>query len=166
MRLRYTTLTLALLLGITTAAAAAQQGTKGLAARKKHPQLHHVHGVVVAVEHDKMKGHGEIKVKVQRKHHKKAAKTAAAVASPKKKHQSVMTFKVGPHTKFERVIHSQGKVHRQKAQFGEVRPGEHVRVAFNSQHHAVEVEIIVHQRNKKLTPTVAPAKRPPLKKLK
>ncbi len=162
MRLKRTTLALALFFGLTTVASAAQRGTKALPAQKKHSQLHQVHGVVVSVEHDKMKDHGEINVKVQRKQHKKTAKTAAAT-SKKKHHHGIMTFKVNRHTKFEKVIHSQGKVQRHPAHFGDLRPGEHVRVAFDSQHHALKVEIIVHH-GKKLTPTPAPAKGPPLKK--
>jgi hypothetical protein len=166
MRLGRTTLALAVFFGLTSAASAAQKGTKALSVKAKQQHLHHVHGVVVSVEHDTMKGHGTIKVKVQQKHPKKAAKTAAAAATSKKKrHDGMMTFKVGQLTKFDEVIHSQGRVQRQKARFADVRPGESVRVAFNSQHDALEVEVIVH-RAKKLTPATPPAKKPPLKKPK
>ncbi len=159
MRLPRMALALAAFFGLTTVVSAASKGTKAIPAAKKHHHLHHVHGVVVSVHHDMVKGHGEIKVKVHHHHHKKLAKSASATATTKKKHHhGIMTFHVTHTTKVERVVHSLGTVHRHKNHFGDVHQGEHVRVAFNHHHHAHEVDILVHQHKKLTTP------KPPLKK--
>jgi hypothetical protein len=164
MRLGRMAFAVAMFFGLTTAAAAAQKGTKAIPVTKKHQHQHHVHGVVASVHYDKAKGQGEIKVKVRDRYPKKKSTSAAAAATPKKnQHRGVVTFHVNHHTKFEKVVHSQGKVHRHKAHFGDVRPGEHVYVAFGAKHHATEVDILVHQHNKKLTPTKPPLKTKKLK---
>jgi len=165
-------LTLALCLGLTAAAAAAPTGTRALktAAAMKPHHRHHLHGVVVSVHHDKTKGHSEIKVKVAPHHHKKKAETAAAAASPSKKKAKkhhVVTVHVNAATKFEKVVHSQGKAHRHKAHFSEVHDGEHVAVTLSGEHHHARlVDIEVHQHNKKATPptTTSPTRKPPVKK--
>ena len=154
-----TALVLMSIFGLTAVVAAAPAGTRTIPTTKKHHHLHHIHGVVVAVRHDQKTGYGEIKVKVHHHHHKKLAKTAAAAATTKKKHHhGIVTLHVTQTTKFARVVHSQGLVQRHKTHFGDLHKGEHVHVAFNSQHHAKEVDIIVHHHKKLTTP------KPPLKK--
>jgi len=160
------TFALALCFGLTSVATAAPTGTKALTATKKPHHHHQLRGVVVSVHHDKVSSHGEIKVKVHHPHHKKLAKSAAAAASSKKKHHhGVVTVHVNGATKFERVVHNQGKVHRHSATFADVHKGEHVHVALHSgqNHHAKEVDIVVRHHNKKLTPP-AVKKKPLLKK--
>jgi hypothetical protein len=164
MQLGRFTLALAVAFGLTTAATAAPpKGTKAIPVAKKHHHLHHIHGVVVAVQQSlTTRGHGEIQVKVHHKHHKKTAKSAAAAAVAKKPHHTgIMTFHVHTTTKFAKVVLSQGKVHRHPASLGEVKKGSHVGVYFNKLHHAKHVTIIVHHHNKKVTPTIT--KKPPLK---
>jgi hypothetical protein len=163
MSLRRTSFALAVFLGLAAVAAAAPEGTKAVKPTTKAPQHQHLHGVVVEVHHDKAKGTGEIKIKVAHHHKKKTAKSAAAAATPsKKKHHDIVTVHVTGATKFEKVIHSQGKAHRHKVSFADVHKDEHVRVVLSGEHHAREVDIEVHMHNKK----VALPKTPPVLKPK
>ena len=162
MRLGKAAAAVALFFGLATVVSAAPTGTRAVPARKKHHHLHHVHGVVVSVQYDKAKGHRVIQVKAQHHHHAKQAKHAAAAVSGKNRQNGVMTFRVNERTKFQIEIHNKGRVVRQPANFGDIRTGEHVRVTFDARQHAREVDIFVHQHNKKLPP----AQKPPLKKPK
>ena len=135
MRLSRIILALALCFGTASFATAAPTGTKATTAKKKPHHPHHLHGVVVAVHHDKVSGHGEIKVKVHHHHHKKKATTAAAAATSKKKHHhGIVTVHVTSATTFAKVIHSQGKVHRHKAHFSDVHKGDRKSTRLNSSH--------------------------------
>ena len=162
MRLQRMALALAAFVGLATVAAAAPRGTKAVTPATKPHHHHTLHGVVESVHHDQAKGHGEIKIKVAHHHHKKKAKSAAAAATPskKKKHHDIVTVRVNSATKFDRVIHSQGKVHRHKATFSDVHKGEHVHVVLSAAEHHVakRVDIEVHTHNKKVTPPVVKKK--------
>jgi hypothetical protein len=157
-------LSFAVVLGFAvTASAAPPRGTKAIPSQKKH-KGHTVKGVVVEVKHEKVSGHGEIKIKVHHKHHKKTAKSAAAAAAKKHKHNGIVTVHVNGATKFEKVYHHNGKVHRHKASFSEVHKGELVHAHLDGKnHHAREVDIIIHHHKK--APPKPLTKKPPVKKL-
>jgi hypothetical protein len=152
-----TLLSLAATIGLLSLSATPAFAAKGV--KKEVDGLHHVHGVVVHVEHSnggkgkkaKGKDHlGEITIKVT--HHKKKGTAAAAkpaVAKPavagkagKKKHED--KFSVSTHTKFVRV---KGK-ERKMAAFADVKDGEHVTI-IEKKGHAEEVLIHEHAGKKK-----------------
>jgi hypothetical protein len=134
MRLLHSLLAVVALFSLSTFVDAAGKGTKG-EGKKKH---HAVHGVVVNVEKDKDKDTGTITVLV---HHKKKKGEEAKEEDEKK------TFKVGPETKFEKVIREgkeKGEVKREPATFKDVHDGEHVAIVAEAgeKNEAKTVEIL------------------------
>ncbi len=133
MRLLHSLLAVVALFSISTFVDAAGKGTQG-EGKKKH---HAVHGVVVNVEKDKDTDAGTITILV---HHKKKGEEGKGEEEKK-------TFKVGPETKFEKVIREgkdKGEVKREPATFKDVHDGEHIAIVAEAgeKNEAKTVEIL------------------------
>lgn len=128
-------LTALLMAGVSTA-----QAAKGVKKKGDHA----VHGVVVAVDHDK--NGGSITVKTH--HHKKKKKSATTAVGQKSKGKHEHKFHVSPGTKFT-VGH--GKTQK-PASFSAVHKGEHV-VILAKGHNAEKVAIHHHHHKKKAKKT-------------
>jgi len=140
MRLFHSLLALAALFTFSAFVDAAGKGE----AKEKKKGHHAVHGVVVNVEKDKDTDAGTITVLV---HHKKKKGEEGKEEEEKK------TFKVGPETKFEKVIREgkeKGEVKREPASFKDVHDGEHVAIVAEAgeKNEAKTVEILGKHKKK------------------
>jgi hypothetical protein len=135
--------TLALALAVALAASAPAAAPAKRTGKKTHHHAHAVHGVVVAVHHDKDKDRGTITVRVSRhRHHRKTASASRGSGSASQHH--TVTFTVDRGTKFEKVVHKGGKTHHEHASFRSVHKGEHVLVfaAKGDRHEAGKVDVL------------------------
>jgi hypothetical protein len=139
-------------LGVVLIAGVLVAGASGAAPPTKSEKHHHVHGVVVEIDHFKAKkGHGAIKV---RSHEHAKGQNKGGEAKTKSKGEHVVTVHVNHHTRFEKVSHFAGKGNKGGtrevlAHFRDLEPGMHVRVRLDHGHHAEEVSILVEHHDGK-----------------
>ena len=135
-------------LGVVLIAGVLVTGASGAAPPTKSAKHHnhHIHGVVVEIDHAKdKKGHGAIKIRVH--------DHAKGQANVKGKGEHVVTVHVNHNTRFEKVVHTgkgnKGGTREVLAHFRDLEPGMHVRVKTDHGHHAEEVSILVERHDGK-----------------